>query len=287
MKKYLSILAIILLCAFLFVSCEDFDLDALGGIIGDLTGGLLSGGDEETFDYSNPGGATASELEGTWTASSTSFNENFDLVDSVVTVTIGGSHISIIEKDLNDNVLTSREGALSIEDGLLVIEQTPKQPDEISYSYISIKEEESKKSMIDIMSEDIIDDPESKYSELKEEATALVDAYDYNLFGSLSQSRTTYGKEILDGNDFVKSVSTTDFTEDGSVIIEVRAYTFNAHVDDVIVKETPVENEVIRVKYHEEERTSENLSIWYRYTKETDTLEAYIGGEALKLTRSL
>ena len=45
MKKYLSILAIILMCAFLFVSCDDFDLGALGGILGDLTGEIFT--DEE------------------------------------------------------------------------------------------------------------------------------------------------------------------------------------------------------------------------------------------------
>lgn len=71
MKTNVLVLSLILLCAFVFVSCEDFDLEALGGIIGDLTGEIFTDEEEETYDYSNPGGATVEDLEGTWTAPST------------------------------------------------------------------------------------------------------------------------------------------------------------------------------------------------------------------------
>ena len=287
MKKYLSILAIILMCAFLFVSCDDFDLGALGGILGDLTGELLSG-DEETPDYSNPGGATAAELEGTWTGSSTSFDADFNLIDSVVTVTIGEGKFSRIEKDMNGDVLISKEGDLitdKIGEGLIGMSlPTVTDPDKPTVGYISLKESDVDGAdylMMDIFDEQYIGDPEAKYTEIKVDGSDLVSSSEHVLFGELSSSIRRYSDELLSNSDFVLSQYNSDKTEDGKVTLQIREHSIRVHVED----RDEAEGELLRLKYTEYECVSDSVSYWFRYTKETDTLELYYGGEPLKLTR--
>jgi hypothetical protein len=287
MKKYLSILAIILMCAFLFVSCDDFDLGALGGILGDLTGELLSG-DEETPDYSNPGGATAAELEGTWTGSSTSFNDKLELVDSAVTVTIGEGKFSRIEKDMNGDVLISKEGDLitdKIGEGLIGMSlPTVTDPDKPTVGYISLKESDVDGAdylMIDIFDEQYIGDPEAKYTEIKVDGSDLVSSSEHVLLGELSSSIRRYSDELLSNSDFVLSQYNSDKTEDGKVTLQIREHSIRVHVED----RDEAEGELLRLKYTETECLSNTVSYWFRYTKETDTLELYYGGEPLKLTR--
>lgn len=286
MKKYLTIFTIILFCAFLFVSCEDFDLDALGGIIGDLTGEIFTDEEEETYDYSNPGGATAAELEGTWTGSSTSFDADFNLIDSVVTVTIGGGKFTISEKDVKGNdVVPFKDGGLvAVADGLITM-SLPTTTDTEHTGYIAIREatEETngKRTILDTSAEEYLDSTESKYMELTVAGSDLVRSYEFS-FGGLSRFTNKYSDEILTSSDFYLSQENSDLTDDGEIILQVRANTIEAEVIDDLVEK---DGEVVRLQYREKNKTSDSISYWYRYNKETDTLELYYGGEPLKLTR--
>lgn len=288
MKKYLSILAIILMCAFLFVSCDDFDLGALGGILGDLTGELLSG-DEETPDYSNPGGATAAELEGTWTGSSTSFDADFNLIDSVVTVTIGGGNFTISEKDVKGNdVVPFKDGGLvAVADGLITM-SLPTTTDTEHIGYIAIREAtdvtNGKRTILDTSAVEYLDDPESKYMELVVEGSDLVRSYDFN-FGGLSVFTNKYSEEVLSGtmgSEFSLTQENSDLTEDGKITLQIRENTIEAEVIEDLVEK---DGEVVRLKYRETDRSNDKISYWFRYNKDTGILELYYGGEPLKLTR--
>ena len=290
MKKYLSILAIILLCAFLFVSCDDLDLEALGGIIGGLTGEILSGDAEEAPDYSNPGGATAeADIAGTWTGSSTTFDENFNLIDSAVIVTIGGGKFTISEQDMSGNDLYNpREGDFVLGENLLVMDlsKKPADPDnEKKVGYILIVDDGSKKAIKDFADEESFSDPETKFSDLTEDGSDLIEGYDFTAFGEMSKYETRYSNELLSGSAFTIETINSDLTEDGKITLSVREKKVSTTVE-VLNPESKEENEYLRVKYTEGDLLSEQVSYWYRYTKETDTLEIHYGGELLKLTRN-
>ena len=130
MRKCLSILIIILLCAFLFVSCDAME---------DILGELISG-EGESYDYSKGGGGSVATLSGTWEGKTTEFNDSFSLVDCKLTVTMDAEgNFTLTETDDSDAAIKQVEGTYSL-DGMLVTidikDPKTKKPDSSKYIFI-------------------------------------------------------------------------------------------------------------------------------------------------------
>lgn len=206
-------------------------------------------------------------------------------------VTFGDEKITIEEKDtLGNELFPTKTGALSLEEGLLVMTITP-EPVTENVGYILLTGDGEKLAMQDFPEKEFLNDPETKFADVTlDDASNLSSGYEYSLFGILSGSTTTYSADILSadevGDTFTKTTSYYDKSAD-KLMLQERQKTITVQVVEEIEPEKKADHEIMRFKYVEVEPVvSEYISYWYRYDKETDTLELYTGTEPLKFTRS-
>ena len=293
MKKYLSILLIVLLFSFLFVSCEGFDLEALGGIIGDLSGEIFTG-DEEEYDFHNGGGGTNETLAGTWKGTKSEFNQAFDLIMCDMTVTIDAEGtISIHEADAEESLVKSIGGTFVLDSYLIKIERENGPTVDVINPWVAIKEKV---------------DPEFpefshwvyEYKNAEAFADQTIFGYGYKVEDSvLKYSLPTSAEDFETYYDFrpnsYADVAVNSSFKRTSVRNERAVYddeTITIYEDfrkvngKVVEVATPAEGTDMDVifKYSEDSCELEKMSLWYKLADE-NTLILYWRGDAVKLTR--
>lgn len=289
MKKYFTILTLVLLFAFLFVSCEDFDLDALGGIIGDLTGEMFTDDEAEPYDYSDGGHGTNATLAGTWTAHTTEFGEGFSLLDCTLTVTLTeGGDITIVEEDASGNKQFNETGSFILDDDLNMIVMTkddPQADEELSSPWLAIKRIDDKYSVINATDkEDIFNsDYDALYHDYEVEDTLNLHNQENNGYGD-EYDRLFEGILNLSCTEFYYDKTTSELAADDETYIRQQRRYVHAVVDESYTEDLP-EGVLRLIKYHEESCAIDMLSSWYRFDAEADTLTLFWRGEAVTLTR--
>ena len=297
MKKCLFILALIFMCAFLFVSCDDF-LDMLG----DIPDIVSDGGENTPYDYSNGGGGSLSSLSGVWTTNTTEIAGSFldmEMVNCVLTVTIDGSNISITEVDEDDNVVKSVVGTLELDGHLIKI--TKQDPpivaaENLTDPWISIKPLDEN---IGLFENDEKEDYYSHeyddwgYYEYTADGNKLIYDYILEAAGDISEqyikfdfSPTNYSSVAL-SSTFTRQYVRSELAKVGDdlIVIEQKDRSVTA---TVVEKEADPSAEGIDVifKYEETNCDWDKLLMWYKYDPENPgTLKMYWRGEVEKLSK--
>ncbi|MBQ3830060.1 MAG: hypothetical protein II813_03965 [Spirochaetales bacterium] len=286
MRKCLSILFIILLCAFLFVSCDAME---------DILGELISG-EGESYDYSKGGGGSVATLSGTWEGKTTEFNDSFSLVDCKLTVTMDAEgNFTLTETDDSDTAIKQVEGTYSL-DGMLVTidikDPKPKNPDFSKYIFIrtdgakySIYEGSSAGELADYAEYE--DDDGNKldvgrlFNEYVVDGTKLSLHSEDNILG-LSITDVTYEFDDLKNPHTLKKSKKDANMESEDIVLDA---TERVVVDNTLIRDPDPEEANMLVHFEEESCESEKLSIWYSYDSETDKLTLYWAAEPTTLTR--
>lgn len=288
MKKCLSILIIILLCAFLFVSCDE-----LGGILGDLAGELLSG-DGDSYDYTTGGGGSVEKLSGTWTGATTEFTDNFSLIDCTLTLTMDGEgNFTLKEVDASDTAVEQMAGTYSLDDMLLCFSLNEPKTKSVRSNYIFLRAGETKylvyegSSPKDLAELSQIEDDngqkvkiEGFFKECAVDGTKLVSHEEDDLLGLTITDLTFEFDDLENLTTLTRSSKVANMvSEDIALDITERVV-----IEDLSIEEKPEEADML---LHFEEKTcvSEKKSLWYSYDGETDELVLYWSGVTIKLNR--
>ncbi|MBP5163318.1 MAG: hypothetical protein ILP16_10145 [Spirochaetales bacterium] len=288
MKKCLSILIIILLCAFLLVSCDE-----LGTILGDLAGELISGGGD-SYDYSTGGGGSVEKLSGTWTGATTEFNEDFALIDCTLTLTMDGEgNFTLSEVDASDVAVEQLAGTYSLDKMLLCLEISEPKTKTVRSNYIFLRTDETKYLIYEGSSPTELaefsqyeDDNGEKidvrafFNEYTAEGTKLTTQKVDDLLGLTITDLSFEFDDLENPTTLTRSSKVANMaTEDIALDITERVV-----VEELSMDEKPEEADML-MHYQEKTCLSEKQSLWYSYNSETDELVLYWSGVTIKLNR--
>ena len=290
MKKYLSILLVLLLCAFLFISCDELD-QAIGEIIG-------GEGDEVVYDYTNGGGGTVGTFAGVWKGTSQVFGDTpAEVFDCDFTVTMDADcNITINEVvKSTQEVRNTVSGTYTLDDTMIKIEKAAPKTESIMLPWVSIAipagqtvrvKEAVNKEDFAIPEDD--EDSLGPGTDYTVDGNALSYSYSFSLFGEITSRTDTFDFDktnytALKANDnFYKRDIKTEQVEDGDnlITIEEKNRIVIATVDEIETDESTVV-----FKYSEYLCQSDVLALWYKYDSKSGSLLLYWNGDQITLTK--
>lgn len=137
MKKLLPVLLIVFMSLTLLVSCERI-LDIITGLFDSGDGDVEYGID---YDYSNGGGAeSASDLAGTWKATTQHFDDGFHLADYYLTITMDAAgNITVYEIGEGGDVNADFYGTFELDGDQIKIEKKNLTTNEVRDPWVGIR----------------------------------------------------------------------------------------------------------------------------------------------------